>query len=179
MTNLASARREEAAGRPAQAIGAYEKALAEEAVDLDAYLDLAVLYLNCCDFGFAAHHKLPPDLEAGAYEKALEVLRKAEAAFGNHSEIEFWRRYLRFAVLGEDLTIDDVLRLINKDESLVPYLFVAGAAGHSYAGELQQLRKEVAPGRTTRQRYVRGFLDRDAKLSGRISEWGCGGGRRS
>ena len=168
MKRLSTARDEDAADRPVSAIEAYEEALASEDVELDAYLDLAVLYLECCDFGFAAHYKVPPELEASAYDKALEVLDRAELRFGRHSEITFWRHYLRMAVLGDALEADEVLKLVREDESLVPFLLLVGTpAASEHARRLEALLNQVGEGRTARQRLVKGILERHSTINSR------------
>lgn len=70
--------------------------------DLETYINLAVLYFVYTDFGYIAHHDLSKEFVETAWNRVNELLSEAEAHFGRHPEIEFWMRYFRFVVLGEE-----------------------------------------------------------------------------
>jgi hypothetical protein len=145
---------------PVRAIAAYERYLAESPRDLDAYINLAVLYFECSDPGFAAAHEIPHAVLAASTEKAEALLNTAEERFGWRAEIEFWRKYVRFVALGDPPFYERAVELATAGESLVPYLHLAGHG--PYQEEARALLNAVASGRSTKDRYIRSVLESSA-----------------
>lgn len=159
MSPLEKARHYDEMDCPIEAAQSYEQAIIQSDADINAYLDLVLVYLESCDFGYAAHHKLPSEFEKDAYGNALRVLDSAEAKFGDHVEIKFWRHLAAFKVLGEDIS-DDVLRpLLNPDQSLVPFYFAyLQSEENLYRNEVIKLKIQVKPRSTCRQRFIDGII---------------------
>lgn len=161
MSPLENARHFDEKDCPVEAAQSYELAIAQGEADISAYLDLALVYLECCDFGYASHHHLPSDFESAAYSNCLRILGAAENKFGDHVEIKFWRHLAAFMVLGENIS-DAMLRpLLNKEATLVPYYFAyLNSEERQYRNEVLSLKKQVSPRKTCRQRFVDGVIAR-------------------
>ena len=71
MTPEETARKFDEDDRPLEAAEAYEHVLRSGGGDLELCLDAVVLYLECCDGGYIAHHKLPDAFVKRAYGRAL------------------------------------------------------------------------------------------------------------
>ena len=159
-------RRHDRNDEPIAAAKAYEEWLATGTAPLDAYLDLALLYFLANDGGYAAHHKLPASFLNIAWRRIPEVLDEAEHQHGPHPEIKFWRRYVRFILLGEDwMTAEDCMRLIESGETRTPYFYLFGSfAGlrpeeaEHYRPDVMSLLEEVSEGATARERYIRSVV---------------------
>ncbi len=125
---------------PAEAAEAYEQAIAEGDADLDTYIDLAVLYNECNDEGYYAYHHLPDEFIEKTYGRAMELLDEAEAKFGKHAEIDFWRQFFPWDSLGEPSFIPLAEEIAATGESLVPYFYLYV---FSESGERRQYRKKA------------------------------------
>ncbi len=171
----------DAQDRPMEAAHAYEAAIAAGDADLETYLDLAVLYFECIDGGYMAHHRLPVDFLQTAWDGMLTTLDAAERRYGAHSEITFWRRYFRYIYIGGDpLTEEECQQLLATGETLVPTLFLFGsfagltnAQAERYRPQAAQLLSAVQAGVTARQRYIRSVLKsafnhRQQRAEGRV-----------
>jgi hypothetical protein len=159
MTSLDEARDLDAADERVAAAKKYEEALRTGDDGLAALLDLAVLYFTLLDPGEAAAHHVGREFLDQAWERANELLREAEERFGRNSEIDFWRRYFAFIVLGEEPFVADCRRIANSDESLVPFFYLwSESGGDEYRKEAEALYKRVSAGRTARERYVRSMV---------------------
>ena len=145
---------------PVDAARAYESALNDAGASLELYLSLAVLYFQCVDGGYLAHHQLPVEFVDQAWRRANEVLTEAEHRFGGDAEIEFWRHYFRFIVLGAAPFYRVCEELARTSSSLTPYLHLLSSAdGEEYREKAEQLLKEVEDGATVRKRYIKSVLE--------------------
>ena len=151
---------------PLDATQAYEEAIAASKADFETFMNLAVLYFVCTDSGYATHHSLSQEFVNYAWERAHELLDKAESRFGAQSEIAFWRQYFRFVVLGEPPFIETCEQLVESGSSLVPafYLFTS-PGGEKYRQQAQQLLDLVKDGTTTKKRYILSILAKRLKVA--------------
>lgn len=155
----------DAEDRPIEATQAYEKAAAKPDANIDTFLNLAVLYFVCTDGGYLAHHQLQSDFVDNAWKRANELLDEAELRLGAESEVQFWRRYFSFIVLGDDLPVEECERLANSGTSLVPFFYLFNSYGGSkYKEQAQQLYEAVKDGTTAKKRYIRSLLEGKVKL---------------
>jgi hypothetical protein len=161
MNHLEKARQFDEIDRPIEAIQNYEQAISDGDAPLSAYLDLALIYLNCCDFGYASFHKLPETIENKAYENVIRVLNAAEHQHGYNVETTFWCHLAEIRVIGNELS-DNVLRpLLDENQSLVPYYFAfLKSDGKLYRDEARKLKSQVSDKKTSRQRYIAGILEK-------------------
>lgn len=159
-SKLARARELDARGTPVEAAAAYEEALAREEADLDAYLDLAVLYWVATDFGFAATEHLDDSFVELAGRRAFKLLDAAERRFGPQDELDFWRYYFGFITLGEPPDAERCRRLMARGSTKLPVFHLAGlGASEGFEAELAELASWAADGTTERKRYVRSVLE--------------------
>ncbi|HEU0180090.1 MAG TPA: hypothetical protein VFV58_38125 [Blastocatellia bacterium] len=158
MTSREIALELDAEDRPIEAANAYEEAIKEADADFYLYMNLAILYFVCTDGGYASYHNLSNEFVDRAWDRAIKLLDEAESRFGRNDEIEFWRRYIRYIVLGEDESIMERERFIYS-RSLIPYfyLFISGD-GKDYYSEAQNLLEQVANGSTAKERYIKSIL---------------------
>jgi hypothetical protein len=150
---------------PLDAAQAYEETIAASDADFDTFMNLAVLYFVCVDGGYATYHGLSQEFMNHAWERAYELLDKAESRFGKQSEIAFWRHYFRFVVLGEAPFIETCEHLLQSGASLVPsfYLFTS-PGGDQFRPQALQLLELVKDGTTAKQRYIRSILAKRLKV---------------
>lgn len=146
--------------RPVEAAWAYEIATTAPDAELELFLNLAVLYFECVDSGYATHHRLLEDFVSGAWTRAFETLQVAENRFGSQTEIEFWRLYFSF-IYSDEEPIDDACRkLVDRKDSLVPYLYLFTSSGKKkYLEEAGELLQIVKDGDTERKRYIKSVLE--------------------
>ena len=168
-TVLERARAMDVAERPVEAIAAYEQAVTEPDTELNVFLDLAVLYFVCFDFGYAAHHRLPDDLMRSTWDGFDAALDAAQERFGPHPEILCWRMYIDF-IIGRtrDTGLDHrkLQELLATGQTILPYMCLftslAGLDHDSrqpYRAGAMQLLQASQPRQTERQRYVFSVLE--------------------
>lgn len=146
--------------RPLDAIQAYETAIREPDADIETYLNLAVLYFVCRDFGYLTYHRLPNEFVDTAWRRANELLDEAEVRFGRHAEIDFWNKYFRFVVLGEEPFYEECLKLAREGSSLIPYFHLfTSPEGEQYRDEVRRLFESVRDGSTAKKRYIKGIVE--------------------
>lgn len=145
---------------PVEAAWAYEVAINEPNVEIELFLNLAVLYFGCVDYGYAAHHHLSSDFVSGTWTRAFEILDKAEERFGKHTEVEFWRLYFSYVYSEEEPIDNTCMTLAQRKDSLVPYLYLFTSSGKKqYLNQAQELLELVKDGSTERKRYIKSVLE--------------------
>jgi hypothetical protein len=145
---------------PVEAAWAYEVAVNDPDAELELFLNLAVLYFGCADFGYAAHHHLSEAFVSGAWTRAFEILKKAEEKFGTQTELEFWRLYFSFVHLDDESIHTACRELADRKDSLVPYLYLFTASEKKeHLKEARELFESVKDGTTERKRYIKSVLE--------------------
>lgn len=178
MRSLELARLLDAADDLEPAAKAYEEAIRLEDADLPAYLDLAILYFVCSDFGYASSHRLSSDFETSTWNGIFSTLDRAEERFGTCGEIAFWRRYCRWILLSEDwMSESDIRELTSNGESLVPYFYLVGSFAklgstdrQQYQSRAKLLYDQVKDGKTARSRYILRVLESTRRESDQSSD---------
>ncbi len=143
------------------AIRAYEEFFLESDPGRQDYLNLFALYFYTQDYVTAARMRLDKKLLSKAEKRVFELLDEAEWRFGNDTEIDFWRRYIRFRYYDKDF--EDCEALAKRGDSLVPYFFLINTAYNienmkTYLLECRSLYKRVKDGGTTYERIIRSEL---------------------
>ncbi|MDP3938768.1 MAG: hypothetical protein Q8R92_11630 [Deltaproteobacteria bacterium] len=139
----------------------YERAVRDVGATLETYLNLAVLYFVLVDPGEASTRGLSADFVNAAWRRATELLEEASDRFGSNSEIEFWKRYFRFVVVGDAFLPEECEELAKSGGSLVPYFFLSSACDDNrYCEQTEVLREQVRARETARQRYVYDMLQK-------------------
>lgn len=146
--------------KPIESVWAYEIAISAVDADLGLFNNLAVLYFVCRDYGFASHHQLLEDFFLTTLQRSFEILQLAETKFGNQTEILFWREYFSF-IYAENSNIDSIcLSLARRDDSLLPFMYLAGNSDKKeYKEKAQILFESVKQGATERERYIKSILE--------------------
>ncbi len=159
-SHLARARDLDALDSPVAAAWAYELAIGHEPVDVEAFLDVAVIYIAAAEYGYQSAHALPEPYIRGTWEGLTRVLGVARDRFGHCDEISFWARFLQRSVLDEDDQFDDDCRLwLRRRESLVPSFYVYTCLREPSAeADARLLFEQVRAGRTTRDRFILSYL---------------------
>ncbi|HUZ00218.1 MAG TPA: hypothetical protein VMU89_07695 [Thermomicrobiaceae bacterium] len=148
--------------RPVEAAEAYRAAVEDGTADLETHINYAVLMFVCNDGGYAAHHHLSRTFMAKTWSGMFETLEAAQRRWGWRAEVEFWKRYFRFIILGETLTYAYCKTLTQETSSFEPYLYLYAFTpeGHrEYESEARVLLSRVSSGSTARERYVRSVLE--------------------
>jgi regulator of protease activity HflC (stomatin/prohibitin superfamily) len=162
------------ADQPVEAAAAYEQVIAEGEADLETFLNLAVLYFQCCDGGYLARHSLSKDFVEQADKRALELLDEAENRYGSNNELEFWRLFINYAY-GADASAQTSLELALRGPSSVPYFHLFSLpGGEAYAEEARMLLASVREGKTAKERFIKSVLESHAN----DSKWRLGNGSR-
>jgi hypothetical protein len=162
MSAEADALRFDAENKPLPAIDAYEDAITEGTASLESYLNLAVLYLKCADFGYAAGHRIPDALLDGGFGKALDTLRRARERFGPRPEVRFWELYIPYIYLGDQPNFyEEAEELVQSGETLVPYFYLLARDDWKRftEGAKRLYASATTPPVTGRKNYVRGLLE--------------------
>lgn len=149
------------------AAAAYEQYLAENPEsphDLDVMLNLALVYWQSSEIGQAAAEKLSDDFVALAARRWPELLEKALVVHSNHPAPVFWKAYLTWAALGDDLDLELCRQLLeDHPEYHEPALALfALSGGTESVDRASRLLSEVAGLQTARGRYMRSVLESPA-----------------
>lgn len=155
MSTISKAAALDAAEKPVEAARAYEDVLSKGDRNVETYLNLAVLYFQCTDFGYMSHHGLSEEFCQKASKRARELLDEAEDRFGSQNELSFWRYYFDYAELGEPADPSRVEELLQEGPSRVPVFHLLMLQGEGpYIAEGEALLREMSPPQTERERYV-------------------------
>lgn len=141
----------------------YETVIAKESAPVEAFLNLAVLYWECTDFGIMAGYHLPVEFVKMAHIRHGDLLVEAKERFPQVPEVIFWQRYiLDFRAMGNDFSVDDATDLATQPNStLVPYFYIylASEGAVEYREPAHQLLQSAQSLRTTKNRYIISMLE--------------------
>ncbi len=156
MMSLQDAVREDMNGSLVRAADGYEQIIQAECAPLGAYLNLAVLYWQCTDYGFNAGHALGLEFIHKAGERYQALLAEAGRCYPHHSEIRFWTLYCDYVTLGEPPFVEECRALVAAaGKPLVPYFYLyAASEGQEYLREASELLAECLKHPTVKNKYV-------------------------
>jgi hypothetical protein len=150
---------------PIQASLKYEALIQNGQANLDSYINLAVLYFVCLDFGYETTSKLPEDFVLKASSRVFEVLEIARIKFGNSEEIDFWGIYFRFILNGEEPMYENCALLAQIGKTLIPYFHLyAKPDGEKYRIWAEKLFDAVKDGENEKNRYIKSILQNTMKM---------------
>lgn len=151
----------------------YEEALMADCASLDVLLNLVVLYWQSTDVGLAAAKALSPSFLARAGSRIPQLLDEAERRFPASTEVRFWRRYIAWADLGEELDGEDCRQLLREDPAtLVPAMHLfALSHGSEAEAEAHELLRSCRGEGTARARYIISVLEGVMKRAGFRKPW--------
>lgn len=156
MTNLEIAIQEDIAQNREEAARLYELVIKADDPPLEAFINLACLYWNSTDGG----HASSKSFFRLASERMYEVLNEAEEQFGNLPEVQFWRRYFDWTVLGEPQFLDEALELVNTGDTDTPYFYIYVQANYAeeYRSHAKIVLEKASKKLTTKNRYIISFI---------------------
>lgn len=159
MNDAVLARQADAADDPVTAIRHFEAGLESSSLSVHDYLDLAVLYLECYDFGFAAYHHLPIDLTGRAGPRAVEVLDAAARLYPRNTDVQFWQSYVPWRLWGRPIDDNAIRALARRGDSLTPYLYLVMVDLHTEDRvQAARLLEAVKGGRSARERFIKSVV---------------------
>jgi len=159
MSYLESALAFDASDNPVEAANAYEEAIKQEDVGLDAFMNLAVLYFECTDPGYFCAKKLDQEFINRASAGMFRVLEQSYTRFGHQPEALFWKLYFDWFSKFADPRYDDCRQLAKATP--VACLHLLGEPdGKAYCEpgltvpQAEALLQAVKSRKTVRERYI-------------------------
>jgi tetratricopeptide (TPR) repeat protein len=109
-----------------EAVNLYEKSIAKNENSIDAYLNLAFIYWESnSQFVFSNGVEIAPSFSKININKYIEILDLGLIKFKNNREILFWKKYFRFASIGEEFSKKECEFFLKiPGESKIPYFFL-------------------------------------------------------
>jgi hypothetical protein len=164
-----------------QAAAGYEAALLADPADLEATVNLAVLYWQAAGHGagavghcacaaghgaYAAGHStcasgaLTAGFSSHANRRLHELLESASSRFADRAEVCFWNKYIAAAESGEPLEPRECLQLMRDHPDYLEPAFVvfAESAGEEAEPEAMRLLADCSERPTARGRYVTSII---------------------
>jgi hypothetical protein len=144
-----------------QAAAGYEAALLSDPADLEATVNLAVLYWQAARDGSCAHGWLPAEFRAHASRRLPELLESASQRFAGSAELRFWKKYMAAAGCGKRLESSECRQLMRERPDYLEPAFVvfAMSAGAEAEPEAMRLLADCSEQPTTRARYVTSIIN--------------------
>ncbi|WOB26886.1 MULTISPECIES: hypothetical protein [Xanthomonas] len=146
----------ERANEVVKAADSYEIILKECSGNLNAYINLLVLYWQSTDYGFSSSNGLSPDFVRVAGNRLAEMLNGSLSNFYDEPEFQFWAKYIAWAELGEKFDIEECYGLMRRKlRYYEPAMFIyASTAGKQAVSEVAELLALVQSQQTIRDRYI-------------------------
>ena len=156
MKSLLDAVQRDIEGDYVRAADHYEQVIQAGGASLEAYLNLAVLYWQCTDYGFNASHKLDIEFIHKSGERYQLLLQEAGQRFSNRPEIKFWVLYCDYITLGNPPFVEECKLLVDaSNQTLVPYFYLYSASqGSEYEAKAHILLEECLKHPTVKNKYI-------------------------
>lgn len=156
MSLLDEARAADADGRTEDAARLYEAAIESDPSQVDPLVELVVLYWQATDYGAWKGKGLGPQFVGLAGKRWRELLDQAKVKLPGSPAIQFWRKYIAWADLGEVLDPGECRDLLRAHpEYLEPAMFLfAASQGSECETEARSLVRACEHVGTSRCRYV-------------------------
>lgn len=157
---LKDARSAEEQGRIEQAAELYEQALLADPAQVDALIDLVVLYWHATDYGVWKAEGLDLAFVRRAGERFRELLVSGRAAFPGHPAMVFWQKYIAWAETDAPLRPEECRALLRAHpDYLEPALYLfATSHGSECRSEARRLLAACEHTATWRCRYIRSVI---------------------
>lgn len=159
--NVSEAVAADRSGHLEEAANLYERAVGAGNASLETLLNLAVLYWQVTDYGISTALGLRKEFIDTAGRRFPEILARAEHEHPASGEVKFWRRYIRWADLGESLTSEDCASFMEREPSVLTpamHIYAQSGGAEAEASAMELLRRCKDDG-TTRARYVYSVID--------------------
>jgi hypothetical protein len=148
-------------GRFREAAASYEAALLSDPTDLEATVNLAVLYWRVTGSARPAAVSLPQGFLKHARERLRELLQSAGERFAGSVELRFWTKYIAATDAGEPLESSECRQLMQERPDYLEPAFVvfSGSAGEEAEPEAMRLLVDYSEQPTARGRYVTSIIN--------------------
>jgi hypothetical protein len=148
-------------GRFEEAAANYEASLLSDPADLEATVNLAVLYWRAAGSGRSAPGSLPREFPTHAKQRLHELLESASQRFADRAEIRFWKKYIAAADAGEPLEPTECRQLMRECPDYLEPAFVvfSDSAGAEAEPEAMRLLVGYSEQPTARGRYVTSVIN--------------------
>jgi hypothetical protein len=149
------------AGNIELAAALYEKAFEEGQRPLFAIVNLLVLYWQATDYGFWTGNQLSRDFVKRAGTRFREIMNEGTRLYPNSTELQFWRRYIAWADLGEAFNYDECEDLLKRGpKNLIPVIYLLDQQPTAqYDEPALRLLAECRDDSTTRSKYIASVID--------------------
>jgi hypothetical protein len=139
-----------------QAAAGYEAALLSDPADLEATVNLVVLYWQAAGDGTCTCGGVPAEFREHAGRRLPALLAAASQRFAGSAEVRFWQKYIAAAGSGEPLEPTECRQLLRERPDYLEPAFVvfAESAGEEAEPEAMRLLADCSEQPTTRARYV-------------------------
>jgi hypothetical protein len=158
-TSLKGARELSLRGRIVEAGEVYENIIASRR-DLDAYVDLAILYWQATSSGFSTYYRLDEEFVAFASTRYQVLLHDAAIVHSGRVEPEFWRLYIGVIEYGDPEFIDRCKQFVaSEPDCLVPYLHLhVTSESDRYLEKAIELAAECKAAPSVKNNYILSVL---------------------
>lgn len=148
-------------GQIERAADEYESALANDANDLVATVNLLVLYWQSTDYGFSLAHRLSQPFIANAGTRLAQLLNIARERFPECPEVLFWTRYIVWADRGDAFDVDECRVLLKRyPDYLEPAMALFSLSQGKEAADMAiELLNRCRADNTTRSRDVSSVIE--------------------
>jgi hypothetical protein len=148
-------------GRFQEAAASYEASLLSDPADLEATVNLAVLYWRAAGCDRSAPGSLPREFLTHARERLHELLESASERFADRAEIRFWKKYIAAADAGQPLAPTECRQLMQERPDYLEPAFVvfSDSAGEEAEPEAMRLLVDYSEQPTARGRYVTSIIN--------------------
>jgi hypothetical protein len=153
-------------GRIEEAAAGYEASLLADPGDLEATVNLAVLYWRAIGRGCCSSVPLRGEFPQHARARLHELLDSASEQFAGRAEIRFWKKYIAAADCGGSLGHSECRQLLLEHPNYLEPAFVvfSSSAGVEAEPEAMRLLVDYAQRPTARGRYVTSIINAAMRL---------------
>jgi hypothetical protein len=161
MITRAYAVRADENGRIQEAAAGYEEALLSDPADLEATVNLTVLYWRATRRNTSGPAAVPAEFLLHASTRLQELLESAGRRFADSAEIRFWKKYIAAVDCGKPLGSTECRRLMRERPDYLEPAFVvfSDSEGEEAEPEAMRLLVDYSEQPTARGRYVTSVIN--------------------
>jgi hypothetical protein len=147
-------------GRFQEAATAYEASLLADPTDLEATVNLVVLYWQAADHTAWGFPPMPGEFRAQAARRLAEILDCASERFPHSAELGFWKSYIATAQIGRPFEPSECRRLLREYPYYLEPAFVVfeDSEGTEAEAEAMRLLADYSEQPTARGRYITSII---------------------
>lgn len=103
MTKINNAKSNDEEGNIERAYELYLEAISEDEAEMGDYLNASFIAFIFQDFGVSNAKNIPDNLIDQSWTEMYTLLDVCESKFGQQKEIDFWRRYYKLILEGQEI----------------------------------------------------------------------------